>query len=164
MSNFIIRDAVEKDYGDIVKIYNSNKDFLIHHLGVEHVDEAFIKREIATMKAVGFRSSVIVNQEDLSVQGVLDYKPEREVYLSLIMLASNLQGKGIGTDIYFQFETDMIKDGATSLRIDVVNDYQDNLVSFWSKRGFRQAENIVLEWGNKKSNAVVMRSCHMGQV
>lgn len=51
----------------------------------------------------------------------------------------------------------MIEDGKKSIRIDVVNDYQGNVVPFWKKQGFSEKETIMLEWRNKKSNAVVMR-------
>ena len=49
------------------------------------------------------------------------------------------------------------KEKRASIRIDVVNDYPGNVVPFWEKLGFAGNETITLEWGNKKSNAVVMR-------
>jgi len=157
MSKYMIRDVQEKDIKAIVDIYNSNYQFLFYHLGVKSVDETFMIQEISTMKKLGFRPSVIVNQENVTIQGILDYKLEQEVYLSLIMLAKNLQGNGTGSSLYSYFESKMIQDKRDSIRIDVVNDYQKNLVSFWKKRGFEEAEEIVLIWGNKKSKAVVMK-------
>lgn len=157
MSKYIIRDVHKKDIKAIVEIYNSNDQFLFYHLGVKSVDETFMIQEISTMKKLGFRPSVIVNQQNSKIQGILDYKLEQEVYLSLIMLAKNLQGNGTGSSLYSCFESKMIQDKRDSIRIDVVNDYQKNLVAFWKKHGFKEVEEIVLSWGNKKSKAVVMR-------
>lgn len=157
MPKYIMRAVQENDYKSIVEIYNSNHRFLLNHLGMDFIDETFISKEVSTMRRVGFCSCVIVDQESSMIQGVLDYKPNQEVYLSLIMLAAGLQGKGVGSDIYSYFETQMIEDERDSIRIDVVNDYQDNLVPFWKRHGFLENENVILEWGNKKSNAVVMR-------
>lgn len=157
MSKYMIRDVQEKDIKAIVDIYNSNYQFLFHHLGVKSVDETFMIQEISTMRKLGFRPSVIVNQKNTTLQGILDYKLGQEVYLSLIMLAKNLQGNGTGSSLYSCFESKMIQDKRGSIRIDVVNDYQKNLVPFWKKHGFEEAEEIVLNWGNKKSKAVVMR-------
>lgn len=49
------------------------------------------------------------------------------------------------------------KEKRASIRIDVVNDYPGNVVPFWEKLGFVENETITLEWGDKKSKAVVMR-------
>lgn len=57
----------------------------------------------------------------------------------------------------FQFEREKIQDGKNSIRIDVVNDYQRNVVPFWKRQGFLEKENVTLAWGKKKSNAVVMK-------
>lgn len=157
MENFYIRELKPTDYERIVVIYNSNREFLRNHLGTEAVDEAFISEEAITMKTVGFQSCVIVDGEAQTVQGVLDYKSDEEVYLSLLMLSEELQGKGIGKDIYSMFERKMRKEKRASIRIDVVNDYPGNVVPFWERQGFVKNETITLEWGNKKSNAIVMR-------
>lgn len=157
MPKYIIRIVQENDYKSIAEIYNSNPHFLFHHLGVDFIDEAFVSEEVSTMQKAGFHSCVIVDQESSMVQGVLDYKPNQEVYLSLLMLSASLQGKGMGSDIYSHFEMKMIQDKKTSIRIDVVNDYQDHLVPFWKRHGFLENENVTLDWGNKKSSAVVMR-------
>lgn len=157
MGKYVIRAVQQNDYCKIAGIYNSNRSFLLHHLGMAAVAEDFVAQEVLTMHNEGFRSCVIINQENLVVEGVLDYRPDPEVYLSLLMLSNNLQGKGVGSDIYLQFEREMIQDGKKSIRIDVVNDYQGNVVPFWKSQGFLEKENIMLEWGKKKSNAVVMR-------
>lgn len=157
MEKFYIRELNPNDYKRVAEIYNSNREFLLNHLGVESVDEAFVSDEAVTMKKVGFHSCVIVNEETQAVQGVLDYKPDDEVYLSLMMLAAESQGKGIGKMIYSLFEAQMSRENRASVRIDVVNDYPGNLVPYWKKLGFVEKERISLEWGNKQSKAVVMR-------
>ncbi len=157
MGKYIIRAVQQNDYCKIAGIYNSNRSFLLHHLGMAAVTEDFVAQEVSAMHNEGFRSCVIINQENLVVEGVLDYRPDPEVYLSLLMLSNNLQGKGVGSNIYLQFEREMIQDGKNSIRIDVVNDYQGNVVPFWKRQGFLEKENIMLEWGKKKSNAVVMK-------
>lgn len=157
MEKFYIRELNKNDYKRVAEIYNSNREFLRNHLGVESVDEAFVSDEAVTMKKVGFHSCVIVNEETQTVQGVLDYKPDDEVYLSLMMLAAESQGKGIGNMIYSLFESKMQQEKRDYIRIDVVNDYTDNVIPFWEKLGFVGNETITLEWGNKKSNAVVMK-------
>ena len=80
MSKYMIRDVQEKDIKVIVDIYNSNYQFLFHHLGVKSVDETFMIQELSTMRKLGFRPSVIVNQQNSKIQGILDYKLEQEVY------------------------------------------------------------------------------------
>ena len=65
--------------------------------------------------------------------------------------------RGIGKEIYALFESKMMKEKRVSIRIDVVNDYPGNVVPFWKKLGFVGHENITLEWGDKKSKAIVMR-------
>jgi len=157
MEKYLIRNIDTNDYNQVVEIYNSNRQFLVNHLGVECIDEAFVLEEVKTMREVGFSSCVIVDRETQEAQGVLDYKYGKEVYLSLLMLKSELQGKGIGRDIYSYFETKMRQRESDSIRIDVVNDYHNNVVPFWKRLGFLECENVTLDWGNKRSKAVVMR-------
>lgn len=157
ISPYMIRDVQKEDYKTIVEIYSSNPRFLVHHLGMECIDESFIKQEVANMKKYHFIPSVIIYTESKSTCGILDYKPGEEVYLSLLMLKADMQGRGLGSDIYSYFEAEMFQEGSKCIRIDVVKDYDDNVISFWEKQGFLECENIILEWGNKKSNAVTMR-------
>lgn len=90
MKEFFIRDIHANDYKQVAELYNSNGSFLLNHLGVESIEEDFISEEVSTMSKVGFCSCVIVNTETQMVQGVLDYKPGKEVYLSLLILQSEL--------------------------------------------------------------------------
>ena len=149
MLDYFIRSVQKADYESIVTVYNSNPLFLLNHLGVERIDESFISEESAIMRNSGFYSCVIVDGGNTSVQGVLDYKPGREVYLSLFMLASELQGKGIGHSIYHAFEQQMRRNGSQTIRIDVVNDYSRHAVPFWKKLGYTEEESLSLTWRNK---------------
>lgn len=157
MPEYFIRAAQEVDYASIAAVYNSNPDFLLNHLGMDFIDEAFVAQENNDMRKLGFCSCVIVDCKALMIHGVLDYKPAQETYLSLLMLASDLQGKGVGGRIYADFESQMRQKGSTSIRIDVVNGYSGNLIPFWKRLGFVEEEYVTLEWGNKKSKAIVMR-------
>lgn len=122
---------------------------------MDGVDADFISKEVQTMRKVGFRSAVA--EENGLLRAVLDYRPGKETYLSLIMLPHDLQGKGMGRDIYACFEAQMKEAGCSVVRMDVVNDYPQQLIPFWKKLGFEENENVTLEWGNKVSRAVVMR-------
>lgn len=157
MIKYDIRDISINDYKKVSEIYNSNCQFLLNHLGVECIDEDFVAEEVLTMSKAGFKSCIIIDRENQTLQGVLDYKVGKEVYLSLLMLAADAQGKGIGREIYSFFETEMVRLESSSIRIDVVNDYQDNVVPFWERLGFVGCESVTLNWGNKTSKAVVMR-------
>ncbi len=155
---YTIRPANEKDISEITKIYNSNMKFIETHLGYLEVDDNFIKAEFEQMKSSGFSSSCIVDFESEKVIGVLDYKiGEVEVYLSLVMIDSYLQGSGLGRSLYSHFESSMKAQKQRVIRIDVVNDYENNLVSFWKTLGFVASEVIELEWGRKMSKALLMK-------
>ena len=100
MAQFEIRRALPQDVQRITEIYNSNTEFLLHHLGRERVDRHFIAREMEKMRRVGFLSCVLVERESGRCVGVLDYRPGACVYLSLLMLDAALRGKGFGTACY----------------------------------------------------------------
>ncbi|ONI39504.1 hypothetical protein AN639_01530 [Candidatus Epulonipiscium fishelsonii] len=164
MINF--RTVEIADIPQIVDIYNSNSKFLINHLGVKQVDDKFILNELDKMSEFNFSSYVILDSNN-SIIGVIDYKIEYdEIYLSLIMIHSRLQNKGLGALTYNVFERKIRKlinlnyntlSKNSVMRVDVINDYTPNLVKYWSSRGFHWCEEIELEWGEKKSIAVVMK-------
>lgn len=155
MCRYSFRPITAPEYGEIADIYNSNPAFLRSHLGADAVDAAFIERECREMQGAGFLSCVI--EKAGQVAGVLDYRPGREVYLSLMMLHAEQQGHGAGSAVYAAFEEEMRRKGAASIRIDVVKDYPGNLVPYWKQKGFFGDGEITLEWGGKKSRALVMR-------
>lgn len=151
-----IREATEADINAIVRVYNSNVEFLVNHLGVEAVDDKFICNEMQEMKMLKFLSCAIIDLSTNMIIGVLDYKPDNTVYLSLMMLDSEQQKCGVGMAVYNQFEKNMRQLGKGSIRIDVVNDYIGNAVEFWKKQGFISKDEIELNWGEKQSTAIVM--------
>lgn len=157
MTKYLIRKINANDYRAVAAVYNSNQRFLFDHLGRDCVDESFIAEEALTMSNMGFHSCVIVNGENQVVQGVLEYKEGRETYLSLLMLAADLQGQGIGRAVYAYFESKILQSESDSIRIDVVNDDPENVVPFWKSLGFLEYETVTLDWGNKRSRAIVMR-------
>ena len=141
---------------DAIKIYNSNTDFLMHHLGEDHIDESFLRNELEEMLAHGFTSNyVLVDNEPI---GILDYMINAEgyVYLSLMMITKEKQKKGLGTIVYKYFENWVRNSGAQIIRIDVVDDYENNVLPFWEKMGFEAKRRDELTWGNKKSLVSVM--------
>ena len=73
MAQFEIRRALPQDVQRITEIYNSNTEFLLHHLGRERVDRHFIAREMEEMRRVGFLSCVLVERESGRCVGVLDH-------------------------------------------------------------------------------------------
>lgn len=157
MAKYYIRKLTPNDYREVANIYNSNQQFLLNHLGCNCIDETFIAEEVLAMSDIGFISCAIVNRENQAVQGVIEYKAGKETYLSLLMLAADIQGHGVGRDIYVYFESEILQAQSDSIRIDVVNDYQHNALPFWRKLDFLECETVTLNWGNKKSSAVVMR-------
>lgn len=162
IEKYLIRPIQPEDYATSVKIYNSNPQFLLAHLGVDFVERAFIVEEAVHMTRAGFHSCVIVNTEKQAICGVLDYGDGEEVYLSLLVLAAELQGQGAGREIYSLLERTIAVQGTRTIRIDVVNGYPGSAALFWKKLGFRECGEVTLQWGEKRSNAVVMRKKILG--
>lgn len=151
-----IRKIEENDIETAIKIYNSNGDFLTHHLGCNIIDEEFIVGEIKEMSEHGFLSNfVVMNGVPIAI---IDYMQNDNgyVYLSLLMLSSELQNKGLGKNVYQHFEANVRCCGASKIRIDVVDDYDNNVVPFWEKMGFVKTRRDELTWGKKTSSVTVM--------
>lgn len=155
MDNYIINTVDQNDIGKIIDIYNSNKTFLENHVGISKVSKDFIVNEIKEMKNIGFSSLVIKNNEG-NIVGICDFKIGDEVYLSLLMIDSNLKGNGLGRIIYNQLEKIFKTKNSKIIRIDVVYDYEENALGFWEKQGFVPSEEIQLEWNGYKSKAIKM--------
>ena len=45
---------------------------------------------------------------------------------------------------------------ASKIRIDVVDDYENNVIPFWEKMGFIRTKKEELTWGGKTSSVTVM--------
>lgn len=163
MEPFTIRKATADDLKDILQIYNSNPDFLKHHLAKNRVDASFLTEEMSSMKEAGFCSCILSDSAAERAIGVLDYKESPVVYLSLLMLDASLQGRGIGRQFWSFFEKMMKNKGYHTIRIDVVDDYEDNVKPFWESLGFCGCERISLTWGDKRSSALVMKKDIRGE-
>ena len=83
-------------------------------------------------------------------------RPNGYVYLSLLILDASAQRQGLGRRAFHAFETLVRSRGATRIRIDVVNDYEPNLIPFWQKLGFVGKRTDSLCWGAKHSQILVM--------
>ena len=130
-------------------------------MGCRAVDGTFVLQEWRQMKKEGFSTTVIADAQTGAAVGFIDCRDSEPVYLSLFLLDAALQGKGLGTELYREFEEmqrriQQEQRKINRLRIDVVDDYEGNLVPFWKRRGFEEGEEITLEWGGKASRARVM--------
>ena len=157
MADFFIRELHPEDMPQVASIYNSNHAFLLNHLGAGSISLDFIRQEAAAMAEAGFHSCVIASSESQALVGVLDHRPGREAYLSLLMLVRDRQGQGLGRSIYQLYESEMQRLGCEVIRIDVVCDYPGNLLPFWQSLGFSACEPVRLKWGDRQSRAIVMR-------
>lgn len=155
MESFVIRKVTEDDMDRIVEIYNSNTEFLKTHLGKDEVNMSFVQQELAEMKRLDFVSCVIEMEEN--IVGIMDYQERDCVYLALLMLDARERGQGLGRACYRQFESMMKVRNRKCIRIDVVSENSENLLSFWKNIGFVQNGKIKLLWGEKESEAVVMK-------
>jgi L-amino acid N-acyltransferase YncA len=156
VEKYSIREATIYDVPSILDVYNTNTTFLNNHIGYEKIDDTFILNEMKEMKTANFLSCVFVDNNTKKVIGVIDYKSEDIVYLSLIMLPKRIQGNGMGSYLYRLFEQSMRNQKKQLIRIDVVNDYPTNVVLFWEKHGFIMKEETTLSWGKKRSTALIM--------
>lgn len=157
MKEYDFKKADWPDAPHIVAVYNSNPRFLKNHLGQTAIRDGFIVEELEEMKRAGFISEVIIEKASGAIVGVLDYRPDQEVYLSLLMLHSDVHGNGLGTYIYKVFEEKMIQQNKSSIRIDVVDDYVGHAMPFWKRLNFYSVKSVELTWGDKTSRACVMR-------
>lgn len=155
MNKYTFHKIEETHVDLVVKMYNSNKTFLQKHMGISAVTKDFILKEIEEMKNHGFNSLIIKNNRG-EIVGVCDFKIEDEVYLSLLMIDAKLKGNGIGGRVYNQLEKIFKSKKASSVRIDVVYDYEENVLEFWEKQGFVANEKIYLYWNGYKLNAIKM--------
>ena len=125
-------------------------------MGKTSVDKSFIVNEVKEMEENGFSSNLVcVDNEPI---GILDYMilPSHDAYLSLLMLDSSMQHAGVGTNLYLYLERKLAAEGVKSIRIDVVNDYETNVIPFWEALGFLGQKETFLTWGEKTSKVLVM--------
>lgn len=155
MSGLLLRPACEQDTARIVEIYNSNPTFLTAHLGRTSVDVAFLLQDHADAKSAGFLCCVL-EADDGRVAGVMDYRPGRTAYLSLLMLDKAHQGQGLGAACCRLFEERMRNEGCEAVRIDVVGGYEGCALGFWQAQGYLLKGEADLAWGDKRSRASIL--------
>lgn len=155
MKKFKLDIIKDENLDRLVEIYNSNKGFLLSYLGREKIEEKFLINEILEMRNIGFESKLIKNNEN-EVIGSTDFKVGKEIYLSLIIIDNNLRGKGLGKEVYKELEVEFIKLGAEKIKIDVVYNYEKNLIEYWEAQGFKKIKEVDLEWNEFKSKAFSM--------
>ncbi|MDD3660071.1 MAG: GNAT family N-acetyltransferase, partial [Lachnospiraceae bacterium] len=61
-----------------------------------------------------------------------------------------------GKEVLFQLESMLIERHTKQIRIDVVDDYKENVVGFWKKQGYKEVEAVKLQWNGYESNAIKM--------
>ena len=157
-SEYVYIDEVQTtDVQDTVSLYNSNKDFTHHHMGTDHVTPDWVLNEWESMKQSGFLSCKAVGKKSGNIIGIIDFKVEEETYLSQLMIHGEAQNQGIGRGIYDAFEEYVTAEHSKSIRLDVVTKYSNNVVKFWSKRGFVKNRDIELNWSGVTLPAIVMK-------
>ena len=155
MDKYTFSKVELNDIHKVVEIYNSNVSFLMAHMGISNISKEFVSNEINEMKSVGFISSVIKDNKG-EIIGVCDFKIQEEAYLSLLMIHSKFKGNGLGKDIYNHLERVFKSKNVKRVRIDVVYDYEENVLGFWEKQGFVSKEKVELECNGHKYNATKM--------
>lgn len=154
---FKVELANVEDTYEIAEVYNSNKKFLMNHMGKDKIDGNWVIEELEDMKKINFNSCKIIEKESNKIAGILDFKVEKETYLSILILKGNYKGKRIGKLIYGALEKYAKSLGSETIRIDVVTNYDANVLKFWSLNGFIKFKDIKLSWEGKELPAVIMK-------
>jgi len=155
---FYVDLVKDEDLNDIIEVYNSNKHFLLNHVDMDNVTYEWLVEELRLMKKAGFYSCKIVEKHSDKIIGIVDFKIDEQTYLSLLMLHNNYKNKGFGKSIYMALEQHIKSAKSKCIRIDVVTNYDDMVLDFWSKNGFDKFENIELNWAGKILSAVIMKN------
>lgn len=144
------------DAADIAAIYNSNPDFLSHHLGRSRVDEAFVAAELDAMARAGFSSFLITEGKGGPVVAAADVQGGETAYLSLLILNRAAQGRGLGRRCAALLEEHLRAGGSRRVRIDVVDGCPCTPLPFWRRLGYAGSKRVSLTWGGKTSSALVL--------
>ncbi|WP_027624516.1 GNAT family N-acetyltransferase [Clostridium lundense] len=151
-------DLVEnKDINEIVQVYNSNKNFLRNHIGSNKVTDEWMLEELESMKKLNFYSCKVVQKSSNRIIGIIDFKIGKETYLSLLMIHNDYKNKGCGKLIYQALEEYAKSLQSECIRIDVVTNYDENVLNFWIRNGFYKLKNVELNWSGKNLPAVIMK-------
>ncbi|MFQ9310508.1 MAG: GNAT family N-acetyltransferase [Paraclostridium sordellii] len=153
---FYLTKITIKDYEEIIKIYNSNEQFLNIHQDTKSITTDWLDKEMKTMKKEGFLSYKIVEKTSNQIIGIIDFKISNQSYISLIIIHRNHQNKGLGKEVYNLIENYLKQRNSLSIKIDVVKNYNKNVINFWLENGFEIIEEISLNWNGKVLNALTM--------
>jgi len=155
--DFYICSVENKDIEEVLEVYNSNVHFLINHLNIDKVSVEWINHEIESMREIGYLSCKIVDRSTLKIIGILDFKVDEEIYLSLLMIHNDFKGKGFGKIIFQLFEEYVKSLNSKSIRIDVVTNYDNAVLKFWINNGFNKFDEVELNWTGKILPALTMK-------
>ncbi|WAG54610.1 hypothetical protein LL033_18605 [Clostridium estertheticum] len=86
LRDFCIDFVGDKDINAIVEVYNSNKYFLVNHMGKDKVRYEWVLEELENMRKVGFYSCKVVEKSSRKIKGIIEFKIGEETYLSLLMI------------------------------------------------------------------------------
>ncbi len=151
-------DVVEAtDLNAVLEVYHSNKDFLLHHMGRDTVTYEWLQNEYNAMKTSDFCPCKVVEKGSGSIIGIADFRIGCETYLSLLMLHSDYQHRGLGKHFYQAIEEYARSHSGACIRIDVATDYDNSVFQFWSSRGFSKVQYVTLNWTGKRFPAVMMK-------
>ncbi len=151
MENFILYDVSDINVDNVMKIFNSNEEFLIGHLDKPLIDRDFVVNEICNMSNLGFITYILTDLNGREI-GMCEYKIGYDVYISLLIVNKDLQNRGIGSQIYRLLESKFKSQGVQKISIEILEN-GDKSIDFWLKQGFILEEKTILEWDDKKINA-----------
>lgn len=155
--NIRISEITAGDINGVLEVYNSNHDFLLSHMDRREVGLEWLEKELKEMKEMNFRTLIVRENVNDTLIGFIDLCPMEECYLSLLMIHSLYRGKGYGKEIYEEIEKYLKNLNTKSIRIDVVYNYNKEVLGFWENRGFKKAETIQLQWSKRLLDAIVMK-------
>ncbi|WP_051569106.1 GNAT family N-acetyltransferase [Alkaliphilus transvaalensis] len=155
--NFTISEATKEDEKGILDVYNSNQLFLLSHMGRKEVSLEWLKQEHEEMKEMNFKTLIVKENFNDTVIGFIDFCPIEECYLSLLMVHNLYRSKGLGKEIYEEFENYIRMKKLKCIRIDVVYNYNKEVLHFWINRGFNEIEKTQLKWSHNLLDAIVMK-------
>ncbi|MBS4539005.1 GNAT family N-acetyltransferase [Clostridium sp. D2Q-11] len=155
--DFHIILSENKDIKEILEVYNSNEKFLINHMDTNKITSEWVLRELENMRAIGFCSYKIVDISMGKIIGFIDFKVDNETYLSLLMIHSDFQGRGIGKLIFQELEEYVKSLKSKCIRLDVVTNYDNSALKFWVNNGFVKSKDLKLNWSGKVLPAITMK-------
>lgn len=145
------------DIDGLVAVYNSHPAFLRQHLNRDTVTGEWMSDEVKATRDAGFWSCKVTAKSTGEVVGLMDVHMDTETYLSLLMVHRDYAHQGIGQEVYEGLEAYARAHQSCSVRIDVVTGYDDRVLDFWVRRGFRAFAETTLDWGGVALSAVTMR-------